>query len=304
MSKKITQREFLERFRRNYPDSSITPINYTAISNPLTIKCNMCGKEWKKNRAREFLKHYQCCGAYNEKQADKLQKIYGKNQEFDWIKQIDKDHYIVRHNKCRQEFKRTIQSGMDNPFSCKYCQTHKFDNMLSIQEVQNKLDDIFDGTIKILDYNGQLEKNHYKCLKCGLIFVQQHTCLLQSRGCPKCDKYKSQGEKKMVSLLEKNHLIFEEQVSVPDLPLQHFDFCIYNKDKKLQYYIEVMGEQHFQKVSIFRDSLEKIQERDERKREYCRKNNIPLYEIIYKKGKFLNLDILPLEFNDYPREGE
>lgn len=304
MSKKITQDEFLERFRRNYPDSSITLINYTAISNPLTIKCNICGKEWKKNKAREFLQHYQCCGAYNEKKADKLQKIYEKNQDFDWIKQIDKDHYIVRHNKCGQEFKRTIQSGMDNPFSCRYCQTYKFDNMLSIREVQNKLDNIFDGTIKILDYNGQLEKNHYKCLKCGLIFVQQHTCLLQSRGCPKCDRYKSQGEKKIAALLKKNHLIFEEQVSVSDLPLQHFDFCVYNKNKKPLYYIEVMGEQHFQKVSIFRDSLEKIQERDERKREYCRKNNVPLYEIIYRKGKFLNLDILPLEFNDYPREEE
>lgn len=304
MSKKITQEEFLLRFKRSFPDSSITPLNYTAISNPLTVRCNICGKVWVKNRAREFLSAYKCCGAHNEKRAEKLKRIYENNNEYEWVKQNDKDHYIVRHSKCGQEFERTLQAGLDNPFACKYCDTVKTANMLSIEEVQAKIDTVFSGTIRILDYNGQLEKNHYKCMKCGLIFTQQHTCLMQSRGCPKCDRYKSQGEKRMAIALENANLIFKEQVAVDELPLQHFDFCIYNELGTPLYYIEVMGEQHYEKREIFRDSLEKIQERDQRKRDYCDSHNIPLYEIKYIKGKFLNTDILPFEFNDYPREEE
>jgi predicted nucleic acid-binding Zn-ribbon protein len=165
--------------------------------------------------------------------------------------------------------------------------------MLPVEEVQKRLDEQFSGEIKILEYNGQLEKNKYKCLKCGLIFTQQHTCLIQSRGCPKCDKNKSNGEKYIAKLLEQKGIKFEEQVGVTGLPLQHFDFGIYDENNLLLYFIEVQGEQHREEREIFRDSLAKIQERDERKRKYCRENNIPLYELIYQKGKFKNLDILP-----------
>lgn len=293
MSKKITQDEFLARFYRNYPNAEIRLINYTAISNSLEIECKKCGKHYIKPRARDFLNSYSCCGNdANITKLDKLKHFYATSEDFDFIKQADKDHFIVYHKKCGQEIKRCIGSALDNPFSCKYCETNKYSQMLSISEVQTVINSRFDGEIKILEYNGQLEKNHYKCLKCGLIFVQQQTCLMQSRGCPKCDRYQSMGERTIRQLLLQNNIEFEEQINVPELPLQKFDFGVY-KDGQLQYFIEVQGEQHREKREIFRDSLEKIQERDKRKREYCLSNNIPLYEIIYQKGKLLNLDILP-----------
>ena len=34
MSKKISVEEFLSRFYKQYPEADITPLNYTAISNP------------------------------------------------------------------------------------------------------------------------------------------------------------------------------------------------------------------------------------------------------------------------------
>lgn len=293
MSKKITKEEFLNRFYRNYPNSKIELLEYTAISNPCKIKCLICGKIFEKKVARKFISNFSCCGSYDIKQIDKIKKYYNQSQEYEFIKQIDKDNIVVRHNKCGNEFKRTIQSCMDNPESCKYCNTKKIKNLLSIKEVQQQLDNKFFGEIQILEYNGQLEKNKYKCLKCGLIFEQKQVCLLESRGCPSCDRWKSKGEKFIANLLKEKNIFFKEQVSVKELPNQHFDFGIYDSFNNLIYFIEVQGEQHFEKREIFRDSLEKIQERDERKRRYCKEKKIPLYELIYKKGKFLNLDILP-----------
>ena len=115
---------------------------------------------------------------------------------------------------------------------------------------------------------------------------------MQSRGCPKCDRNQSMGEKKIRKILEEHQICFKEQVNVPELPLQKFDFGVYENDE-IQYFIEVQGEQHREERVIFKDGLEKIQERDKRKRDYCSNHNIPLYEIIYQKGKLLNLDILP-----------
>lgn len=295
MSKKITQKEFLSRFYRNYPDANIQLLNYTAISNPLKIRCSLCGKEYSKTRAREFLSQFRCCGSHPEiRKVDKLKEIYKNSDEFDFVKQTDKDHYIVHHQKCGQDLTRVISNALDNPWACIHCDTGKAAQMLNIHEVQKTLDERFFGEIQILDYNGQLKRNHYKCLRCGLIFVQQQTSLMQSRGCPKCDRYKSKGESFIVELLKRNNIDFKEQVTVPELPLQRFDFGVYSDDK-IAYYIEVQGEQHREQREIFRDSLAKIQERDERKRIYCRDKKIPLYELIYQKGKFKNLDILPLD---------
>lgn len=295
MSKKITKQEFLSRFYRNYPEAKIELLDYTAISKPLKIRCARCGEEYSRPRAREFLNLFSCCGSHPEiRKIDKLKKLYAESNEFDFIKQKDKDHFIVHHKKCGQDLTRVISNALDNPMACKFCDTRARAQMLSIQEVQEKIDERFFGEIQILDYNGQLKKNHYKCLRCGLIFTQQQTCLMQSRGCPKCDRNKSKGEKFIARLLEENQVEFQEQVSIPELPLQRFDFGIY-QNNKLCCFIEVQGEQHRETREIFRDSLEKIQERDQRKRDFCREHQIPLYELIYQKGKFKNLDILPLD---------
>lgn len=294
MSKKITQEEFLTRFYRNYPDSRIEILEYTAISNTAKIKCQ-CGKIFFQARARDFLNSFSCCGSEpNLTKIEKLKRFYEDSDEFDFVKQIDKDHYIVHHKKCHQDLTRVIASSLDNPFACRICGTHRDSQRLDISSVQKEIDKRFNGEIQILDYAGQLKKNHYKCLKCGLIFIQQQTCLMNSRGCPKCDRYQSNGEKQVRAFLKANGINFKEQVGVEQLPLQHFDFAVYNNKNELLYYIEVQGEQHREPREIFRDGLQKIQERDVRKRKYCLDNNIPLYEIIYQKGKLLNLDIIPI----------
>lgn len=294
MSKKITEQEFLSRFKKNYPNADIEIVQYTAISNPGQIKCLKCNKILNGKRARQFLNSFNCCGAHDTSREEKIKKLLADNEDFSFIKKVDKDHMVIRHNKCGNETVRAMNSALDNPFSCLKCETNKLLNRLSLKEAQAQIDNQFFGAICILEYNGQTEKrSKYKCLKCGLIFEQKQICLLQSKGCPKCDRNKSKGEKMMAAILQSKCLNYKEQVQIKELPLQYFDFGVYDEFNKLMGYIEVQGEQHRKQVEIFKDSLEKIQERDERKRRYCKENQIPLYEIIYQKGKLLNLDILP-----------
>lgn len=188
MSKKISQKEFLKRFYQRYPECKIEILEYTAISKPCKVKCLYCNKILTRKVARQFLHSFDCCNSHNESKLEKVKRLYQNNKEFEFIKQINKDNIIVHHTVCGNDIHRSIQSCLDTPFSCRFCETHKISNMLTIEEVQKLLDEKFYSTIKILDYNGQLEKNHYKCLKCGLIFTQKQNKIMQSKGCPKCNK--------------------------------------------------------------------------------------------------------------------
>lgn len=294
MSQKITKEIFLKRFYDSFPDARIEILEYNAITKPVLIKCSICGKEHYNKSANNLLKNYSCCIDTNLTKYDRLKRIYFNNQDYHLIKKVDKDNVIVHCDKCGNDIKRNIQSCLQSPTACIYCDTSKQKNSLSKQEAQEQIDKVFYNTIELLTYNGQLEKNIYRCRKCGLIFKSSQVNLVWTRGCPKCDRFKSKGEVFIAKLLKEKNISFKEQAQVKELPLQKFDFEVYDSLGNVQYYIEVQGEQHYQQNNFFKTPLEVVQGRDERKRKYCKEHNISLYELIYKKGKFLNLDILPI----------
>lgn len=292
MSKKITKEDFLSRFYQRYPTAKIEILEYSAISKFCKIRCCKCNQILTRNVARQFLTGFNCCGARDETELERIKRLLDGQEEFSLVKKVNFQYVIMKHNKCGNEWQRSIGAVLDNPFSCKYCETHKKLNMLSIEDAQAQIDKVFNGSIKLLEYNGQENKNKYRCNKCGFIFEQKQVCIVASRGCPKCDRWKSNGEKFICNYLQNKNINFKEQVGIKELPLQHFDFGVYNNDNNLICFIEVQGEQHFENRFRF-DPVEVQEKRDEKKRKYCKENNIPLYELIYKKGKFLNLDILP-----------
>mgnify|MGYP004650252201 FL=1 len=296
MAKKISKDEFLSRFNFRYPQAKVEILEYTSISRPATIKCLRCGKILNRQKARQFLNGFDCCGAHDETRLQKVYRMY-ENSDFTIVKVIDKDYVIVRHSVCGCECHRALNACLDNPFACTNCDTQKTNNMLSIEDAKAQLDSLFEGQIELLEYKGQLEQNYYRCKKCGKIFKRKQVCMMTSKGCPSCDKKKSFGEKLMGQILNDNHIIFEEQFVAPDFPHQRFDFVVFDKNKQIQYFIEVQGEQHFKPVEIWggEKGLQRQQARDNKKREYCKRMGIPLYEIISEKQQLLNLDILPFQ---------
>lgn len=300
MSKKISKDEFERRFYKNYPDCNITVLEYTAMANPARVRCNICGKIHNRPVARQFINGFDCCNAHNETRLEKAQRILQDSDTLSYVKQVDRDHIIIKCSKCGNEFKRALNACLDDIEVCSHCgkDNIKDKNMLSKDEVQKRIDEVYGcGQIELLEYNGQLEKNTYKCHRCGMVFKKRQISLIRGTGCPKCDKIvKSRGEEFIDRILCKLGIKYQRQYVIPELSRNlRFDFGILNDSGKLAYLIEVQGDQHFHGVDFYGgDKNYQTQlNRDNKKREFCKKHSIPLYEIRYSKGVLYDLDILP-----------
>lgn len=305
MARKVTEQEFLKRFNFIHKDADITLVNYTAISKPVDIRCNKCGKVSHFYHGNAAINNFHCCENYVSK-CEKIKSVLEDNSEFEYVDKTDSEYVLIKHNVCGNTYKRSIQKFFANPFACQYCDTRSKRIGNTLEQAQENVDNIFNGQIQLLQYNGRHEKTLYRCLKCGQIFKQKYDCLLMSSGCPKCDKRQSQGEKYIAKLLESNNIVFKEQVAVKELSRQHFDFAVYDEDyNKIKYFIEVQGEQHYRPVKYWGgiEKFERVVTLDNAKREYCKKHNIPLYELIYENKQFKNLDILPFSSTTIPANG-
>lgn len=107
----------------------------------------------------------------------------------------------------------------------------------------------------------------------------------------------SSGEQKVLQILKNNNIIFLQQKTYQDLlsnknKLLRFDFFLpdYNCC------IEFQGQQHYNKDNIYY-SEEGI-ENDNKKREYCKNNNIKLIEIPYWDYNKLDWDYIEERLND------
>lgn len=114
------------------------------------------------------------------------------------------------------------------------------------------------------------------------------------------------GEEKIEQLLLQNNIDYSLEYSVnvrKERIYQHhkarFDFAIF-KNNQLQYFIEFDGEQHFNdRHPNWKASLEKTQERDQLKNQWCWDNNIPLIRIPYTHLNQLCLEDLLLKTSDF-----
>ena len=104
---------------------------------------------------------------------------------------------------------------------------------------------------------------------------------LLSRDTISCGCQKNSYRENLIgNLLKKYNIKFIKEYSFNDLKdklLLRFDFCIL-KNGNVKYLIEHQGEQHYTESNWHTETLA---EHDKMKKEYCQKNNIPLYEIKY-----------------------
>lgn len=139
---------------------------------------------------------------------------------------------------------------------------------------------------------------HCRCTNCGGFKDVPATLLKQGKtkscGCIS----NSFGEAKIKNILQENGIYFIEQYGFDDCVSNknykmRFDFAIF-KDTNLHCLIEYQGIQHYQKSQQFDkwDTLEERQDRDNRKREYCKRKNIKLIEIPYTDEKKLSWEYL------------
>lgn len=100
-----------------------------------------------------------------------------------------------------------------------------------------------------------------------------------------CKRYKSKGIRIIEKLLQNNNIFY-----ITEKTFQNFRFKDTNGIPRFDFYInnnfllEYDGEQHFYEkdTKYFKDTLQKRQEHDKIKNEWCKQNNIILKRISYK----------------------
>lgn len=143
------------------------------------------------------------------------------------------------------------------------------------------------GKITVLEYVGQ-NKNRYsiwKCqCECGVIKnIDGHDLRRgKIRSC-NCSQ-DSQREFFIRTFLEENNIKYIKEYSFSDLKTSkggypRFDFAIFLEDK-LYCLLEYQGEQHYKTSNNYFGIYER-EVTDKLKKEYCKKKNIPFYEIKY-----------------------
>ena len=151
----------------------------------------------------------------------------------------------------------------------------RFGKLLVLERVDNKF------------YNAVC----YKCqCDCGAItFVTANN--LKNGNTNSCGCIKSKGEMLINKWLQEHNINFKSQFSHPDIILESkrhpfFDFAIFDNKNNLLFFIEYNGKQHYQVTGGWNtpEVFKITQNRDNQKRAWCKKLNIPLYEIAYNEN--------------------
>lgn len=178
---------------------------------------------------------------------------------------------------------------------------------------QNTLKDLTNqtfGKLKVLRRDNSKPQGHqYKAYwicqcECGKIISVKSDDLTRghtrSCGCILTSK----GEEKIREILLSNNIKYKEQFTFENLlgtknGLLRFDFAIF-KENKLLALIEYQGQQHYHRVDYFQTQKQyEVQIlNDNKKREYCKNNNIQLIEIPYWDYNKININYIKEKIKD------
>lgn len=290
------KKDFLSRLQRLH-QCEIDVIEYKGPSSPLVYRCLICGEIKTIPHARDALQRLSLCnncdGTEKDKTRKKINEIFYNNPNYKLISYRGaNDKAKIQCLKCGAFFERRPQNIIQSPDSCPNCNNGGTKQMLSLEEVQKRLDESFDkDEYTILEYRGQLDKHSkIQCNKCGLIFETQMSVFPTTRGCPRCNRYESKGERLVEKYFQQNDITYERQKRFLDCNhrMSSFDFCVYDKNDQMNL-IEVNGRQHYYNVEHW-DGLELVQRRDALKANYCQEHNIPLIIIPYTDLEMAKLD--------------
>jgi len=217
----------------------------------------------------------------------RVQKAYGKA---DWLCQCDCGNFIIVRST-------NLYSG--NSKSCGCVAIEKSKNSIKIAAeaawavTTEKLEPgqvfgphnvIYLGPSHQKDSRG-FRKDWFKCPLCGNKFLSIRANIknghTSSCGCSYSSTISS-GERKIISILEKEHIIYEREktLSAPRISRCRYDFYL----PELNILLEYNGEQHYEYINYFFKNLSDFkhrQELDRLKISAALANNIPIYCIPY-----------------------
>lgn len=306
-----TSETYKERLHKLLPKSDFELIDFQGTKNPCTIHCNICDSNFSFNNAgnvarrarRECRNVCQKCeeNVWQKKQKDayhKAQTILNRKKTIVLNSELhswgQKEKVEWKCLKCGHTFERSphtmfIQSGLS--CKCPWCETHPYcyDEKTIVGKVKERWGDeyVVLQSSKIKKDTRGRRRVLVKHNKCGFVYAVDLWKLLNETGCPKCRA--SRGEKKVRQYLKSRNFTFQEQKSIEanSFGLLFLDFYLEENGQKFA--IEYNGKQHYEPVEFFggEDGYLKQKIRDQKKIEYCKKNDIILIIIPYNDESLL-----------------
>lgn len=291
--------------------------DYIDTDTKIKCRCRIDGNEWEAN-PRSLLNGNGCkiCGhrkrwdSRGRKTTDDIiREMQEINSNIEIIGEYKGAHNLI---ECRCKIDGTQWSSyvcnlLNQSAGCPECTIRRIREAESLlqEDFEFRVNEQYSHVKVIGKYVNNSTPIKCKCLIHNKEYMANPRTLLykSGTGCPDC--YQSAGERKMLRILR--------ELRYDIIPQYTFDDCKYinvlrfdGYNKKYNIAFEYQGQQHYYPVN-FSGNLEITQKefelckiRDNIKREYCKKNNIPLIEIPYWEYDnmecFLREELNKLEF--------
>lgn len=274
-------------------------------------KCLLCGNSFVSRGNNLTSGNTTSCGCNNKECVSKAQLIdltgqqifnwYIENRAPDHIRP-NGDHKVMWTCLCACGTRRDVLAEKLLNGESKSCGCYRRE--LASKRYTEDLTGIRFGHLLVLERvskPGQVVK--WKCLcDCGNIVIVRATSLkrgdTQSCGCKKF----SIGAEKVALSLKENNIKYKPEYKFKDLYTGNkhylrFDFGLIDKNNNLLGLIEYQGQQHFEER--INKEFGKIQREvtDPMKKEYCKNNKIPLFEIRFDENIEEKVNFILTELN-------
>ena len=280
MSKKKTHEEYVEEVVSINPNIIVVE-KYTGNHAKILHKCKICSYEWMAFPSN-IIRGYKCpmCSKKKKKtQEEYTLEVNKANKNIEVIGTYINNKTKILH-RCKldgYEWYASPSSILNGCCGCPRCSNNE---RYEHKEYVKRVTDTNPNIEVIGEYIGSKTKILHRCKLDGYEWYASPNKILTGRGCPKCSI--SKGEKAIEDWFDRNNILYEHQKRFEDCrdirPLP-FDFYL----SKYNICIEYQGKQHYEPVEYFGgEKIFKSQVlKDNIKREYCKKNNILLFEIPY-----------------------
>lgn len=298
----MTKEEFIKKARSIHGDIyDYSKVDYINNKTKVCVICPKHGEFWI--RPNDHLSNHGCpkCGT----ESRKLKRLLNREIFINKAKSIfpQYDYSLVNYNGMHIKIKLIcpIHGEFEikpyhllNGHGCKKC------GQISTHNKQRKtVEQFIKDAVKIHGNRYDYSKVNYLntetkvcilCPKHGEFWITPHAHLTGKQGCPICNE--SQLEKEIRLFLNENNVEYVSGKHFDWLGQQHLDFYL----PKYNVAIECQGIQHFESVEHFGGDKAFIKrvERDKRKKELCKKNNILIfyYSSFNYDGMYTNKELL------------
>lgn len=284
-----THEEYVSKITKINPNIEVIEL-YQGNAIKILHKCKLDGCEWYAV-PNNILHGKGCpvCGIISQQQKRRkpheeyVREVNGINPDVEVIGQ-----YVNNFTKILHRCKIDGYEWITTPHSilsgnrCPRCINKE---RYTQEEYSEKVKELHRNIEVVERYVNSHTKILHRCKIDGCEWHASPNNILNGTGCPLCNS--SKGEKLVANWLEDKNIVYIPQMVFEDCKnINQLPFDFYLPDCNIA--IEYQGKQHYEPIEYFggQKTFENQTLRDNIKREYCKKNNIYLFEIPY----YSNLD--------------